>query len=193
MNDEIGMLNFKGICIDVHVIDGKLLFNGKGVAEALGYSDPLKALHDHVTMEYEWITQGGIWLYHLIDEEGLNSLIAKANLSERRNEFKNWIEQEVFARIKINGSGTVSRENYIGLADVKIGDNVENVVCEFPPFELAVAKDVKVVVDGLNGLQIGKVVDCHTVVDDSAEYRMIMDDTEPYGRIIGTLNEFEGA
>lgn len=193
MNDEIGTLNFEGARIDVHVIDGKLLFNGKGVAEALGYSDPLKALHDHVVMEYEWVTPGGIWLYHLIDEEGLDSLIAKANPSERRNEFKNWIEQNVFSRIKINGSGTVSKENYIGLADVKTGDSIENAVCEFPPFELAVAKDAKVVVDGLNGLEIGKVVDCHTVAKNSAEYHMIMDDAKLYGKIIGTVNEFEGA
>ena len=68
-------------------------------------------------------------------------------------------------------------------------------LCEFPPFELAVAKDVnaKVVVDGLNGQEIDKIEDCRTVAKDSVEYRMIMDEAKPYGKIIGIVKEFEGA
>lgn len=197
MNDEIGTLNFEGAHIDVHVIDGKLLFNGKGVAETLGYSEPLKALHDHVAMEYEWATPGGIWLYHLIDEEGLDSLIANANQSERRRKFKNWIEWEIFPAIRINSSAEekMSKEDYIGLAWVSTGSDIVRHLCEFPPFELAVAKDVKVVIDGLNGQEIGKVIDCRTVAKDYDGYyaNMIMNDAKPYGKIIGTVNEFEGA
>lgn len=68
-------------------------------------------------------------------------------------------------------------------------------LCEFPPFELAVAKDVnaKGVVDGLNGQEIDKIEDCRTVAKDSVEYRMIMDEAKLYGKIIGIVKEFEGA
>lgn len=89
----------------------------------------------------------------------------------------------------------MNRSEYIGLAWVSTGNDIAWRLCEFPPFELAVAKDVnaKVVVDGLNGQEIDKIEDCRTVAKDSAEYHMIMDDAKLYGKIIGTVNEFEGA
>lgn len=89
----------------------------------------------------------------------------------------------------------MNRSEYIGLAWVSTGDDIMWRLCEFPPFELAVAKDVnaKVVVAGLNGQEIDKIEDCRTVAKNSAEYHMIMDDAKLYGKIIGTVNEFEGA
>lgn len=89
----------------------------------------------------------------------------------------------------------MNRSEYIGLAWVKPGNSIVVKLCEFPPFELAVAKDVKVVVDGLYGQEIGKVIDCRTVAKDYDGYyaNMIMNDAKPYGKIIGTVNEFEGA
>lgn len=88
----------------------------------------------------------------------------------------------------------MNKPEYIGLAWVT-GDNIVWKLCEFPPFELAVAKDVnaKVVVDGLNGQEIDKIEDCRTVAKDSVEYRMIMNEAKPYGKIIGIVKEFEGA
>lgn len=89
----------------------------------------------------------------------------------------------------------MNKPEYIGLAWVSTGDNIVWKLCEFPPFELAVAKDVnaKVVVDGLNGQEIDKIEDCRTVAKDSVEYRMIMDEAKLYGKIIGIVKEFEGA
>lgn len=89
----------------------------------------------------------------------------------------------------------MNKPEYIGLAWVSTGDNIVWKLCEFPPFELAVAKDVnaKVVVDGLNGQEIDKLEDCRTVAKDSVEYRMIMDEAKLYGKVIGIVKEFEGA
>ena len=89
----------------------------------------------------------------------------------------------------------MNKPEYIGLAWVSTGDNIVWKLCEFPPFELAVAKDVnaKVVVDGLNGQEIDKIEDCRTVAKDSVEYRMIMDEAKLYGKVIGIVKEFEGA
>lgn len=89
----------------------------------------------------------------------------------------------------------MNKPEYIGLAWVSTGDNIVWKLCEFPPFELAVAKDVnaKVVVDGLNGQEIDKLEDCRTVAKDTVEYRMIMDEAKLYGKVIGIVKEFEGA
>lgn len=103
MNDKAGALNFEGVCIDMYVIDGKLLFDGRNVAKALGYSDPLKALHDHVAMKYEWITQDRTW-HNLIDEKGLDSLISSSETADASN-LKRLIALEVPPTIGNNHSG----------------------------------------------------------------------------------------
>lgn len=200
--NEIERLKFDGIQIVLHIINGEIMLEGEKVAKALRYNEPLKALNDYVAEENKsediiTITPGGMWRYTLINKAGIYSLIANANQSERRRKFKNWIEWEVFPAIRINNSAEekMSKEDYIGLAWVSTDSSIVRHLCEFPPFELAVAKDVKVVVDGLNGQEIGKVIDCRTVAKDYDDYyaNMIMNDANPYGKIIGIVKEFEGA
>lgn len=200
--NEIERLKFDGIQIVLHIINGEIMLEGEKVAKALRYNEPLKALNDYVAEENKQediitITPGGMWRYTLINKAGIYSLIANANQSERRRKFKNWIEWEVFPAIRINNSAEekMSKEDYIGLAWVSTDSSIVRHLCEFPPFELAVAKDVKVVVDGLNGQEIGKVIDCRTVAKDYDDYyaNMIMNDANPYGKIIGIVKEFEGA
>lgn len=200
--NEIERLKFDGIQIVLHIINGEIMLEGEKVAKALRYNNPLKALNDYVAEENKQediitITPGGMWRYTLINKAGIYSLIANANQSERRRKFKNWIEWEVFPAIRINNSAEekMSKEDYIGLAWVRTGSSIVVNLCEFPPFELAVTKDVKVVVDGLNGQEIGKVIDCRTVAKDYDDYyaNMIINDANPYGKIIGIVKEFEGA
>lgn len=199
--NEIERLKFDGLQIGLHIINGEIMLEGENVAKALRYNDPLKALNDYVAEENKLdtitITPSGMWRYTLINKAGIYSLIVNANQSERRRKFKNWIEWEVFPAIRFNSSAEekLSKEDYIGLARVSTGSSIVRHICEFPPFELAVSKDVKVVVDGLNGQEIGKVIDCRTVAKDYDDYyaNMIMNDAKPYGKIIGTVNEFEGA
>lgn len=82
---------------------------------------------------------------------------------------------------------------YIGLAWVKTDGDIFGRLCEFSPFKPAVAKGSKVVIDGLRGQEIGEVLDCRTVAKDYDGYyaNMIMNDAKPYGKIIGTVKEFE--
>lgn len=200
--NEIERLKFDGIQIVLHIINGEIMLEGEKVAKALRYNEPLKALNDYVAEESKLeniitITPEEACRYTLINKAGIYSLIANANQSERRRKFKNWIEWEVFPAIRINNSAEekMSKEDYIGLAWVRTGSSIVVNLCEFPPFELAIAKGVKVVVDGLNGQEIGKVMDCRTVAKDYDDYyaNMIMNDVKPYGKIIGTVNEFNGA
>lgn len=82
---------------------------------------------------------------------------------------------------------------YIGLAWVKTDDDIFGRLCEFPPFKPAVAKDAKVVIDGLRGQEIAEVLDFCTVAKKSAEYRMIVHGTGIYAQIFGTVDEFKEA
>lgn len=79
---------------------------GKDVAEALGYSNPAKAIRDHVSDEdklTERIVQSGQRReMHIINESGLYSLILGSKL-EKAKEFKRWVTAEVLPTIRKTG------------------------------------------------------------------------------------------
>ena len=79
------------------VIGGEVYFVGKDVAEILGYTNPSKALSDHVDDEDKLnneslssLGQRGGWL---INESGLYSLILSSKLPSARK-FKRWVTSE---------------------------------------------------------------------------------------------------
>ena len=79
-------------------ISGEPWFVGKDVAEALGYSNPSKALADHVESDDKLnneslssLGQRGGWL---INESGLYSLILSSKLPSAKD-FKHWVTSEV--------------------------------------------------------------------------------------------------
>ena len=87
-------------------IDGKPYFVGKDVAEILGYTNPSKALADHVDEEDKLnnetlssLGQRGGWL---INESGLFSLILTSKLPTARA-FKRWVTAEVLPSIRKHG------------------------------------------------------------------------------------------
>lgn len=87
-------------------IDGEPWFVGKDVAEVLGYSNPSKALIDHVDEEDKLnneslssLGQRGGWL---INESGLYSLILGSKLP-RAKDFKRWVTSEVLPAIRKTG------------------------------------------------------------------------------------------
>ena len=81
-------------------VDGEPWFVGKDVAEALGYSNPRKALSDHVDTDDKGVTKcdtlGGTQEMTIINESGLYSLALSSKLPSAR-EFKRWITKEIFA------------------------------------------------------------------------------------------------
>lgn len=88
------------------VIDGEVFFVGKDVAEILGYSNPLKALRDHVDEEDKGVnemdTPGGTQQIIFINESGLYSLILRSQLPKAR-EFKRWVTAEILSQIRRHG------------------------------------------------------------------------------------------
>lgn len=87
------------------VIEDTPYFSGKDVAEALGYTNPQKALIDHVDSEDKTVNESftvngtmGI----LINESGLYSLVLSSKLPNAKK-FKRWITNEVLPAIRKHG------------------------------------------------------------------------------------------
>ena len=88
-------------------IDDKPYFVGKDVAEILGYTNPTKAMQDHVDEEdmtfnetLKLSRQAGAWL---INESGLYSLILSSKIPTAKK-FKHWITAEVIPSIRKHGA-----------------------------------------------------------------------------------------
>ena len=86
-------------------IDSTPYFVGKDVAEILGYTNPPKAIRDHVDDEdktvNELFTVNGT-KGMLINESGLYSLILSSKLPKAK-EFKRWVTSEVLPAIRKHG------------------------------------------------------------------------------------------
>lgn len=88
-------------------VEGTPYFVGKDVAEILGYTNPTKALQDHVDSEdmsfnesLKLSRQSGAWL---INESGLYSLILSSKLPKAK-EFKHWVTSEILPTIRKHGA-----------------------------------------------------------------------------------------
>ena len=99
-NDEFGSIR-------TVIIENESWFVGKDVAEVLGYTNPSKALSDHVDTEDKLnnetllsLGQRGGWL---INESGLYSLILSSKLPTAKK-FKRWVTSEVLPAIRKTGS-----------------------------------------------------------------------------------------
>lgn len=83
-------------------VDGEPWFVGKDVAEALGYSNPRKAILDHVDNEDKGVTKrdtlGGSQDMTIINESGFYSLILSSKLPTAK-EFRHWVTSEVLPSI----------------------------------------------------------------------------------------------
>lgn len=84
-------------------MNGTPYFVGKDVAEVLGYSNPQKAIRDHVDDEDKGVnemdTPGGKQNIAVINESGLYSLILSSKLPKAK-EFKRWVTSEVLPAIR---------------------------------------------------------------------------------------------
>lgn len=106
------------------MIDGEPWLVGKDVAERLLYSNPQKAIRDHVDSEdrgvNEMDTPGGKQMVVMINESGLYSLIFGSKL-DKAKEFKHWVTSEVLPAIRKTGgyvnNSEVFIQNYLPFAD----------------------------------------------------------------------------
>ena len=88
-------------------IDNEPWFVGKDVATALGYSNPQKAVRDHISEEdrgvNEMDTPSGRQNLAIINESGLYALIFGSKLDSAQR-FKHWVTSEVLPAIRKTGS-----------------------------------------------------------------------------------------
>lgn len=88
------------------LVDDQPYFVGKDVAEILGYSNPRKAIKDHVEASDKGVTKcdtlGGVQEMTLINESGLYSLILSSKMPRAR-EFKHWVTSEILPSIRRHG------------------------------------------------------------------------------------------
>lgn len=104
--NEIQTFDFDGSRIRTLTIDEEPYFVGKDVAVVLGYSNPRKALIDHVDADDKGVTKcdtlGGKQDLTVINESGLYSLILGSKLPEAKR-FKRWVTSEVLPSLRRNG------------------------------------------------------------------------------------------
>ncbi|MCR4603890.1 MAG: phage antirepressor [Prevotella sp.] len=116
---------------------GEPRFVGKDVAEALRYSNPRKALNDHVDEEDKGVTKrdtpGGQQAMTIINESGLYSLILSSKLASAK-QFKRWVTTEVLPQIRKTGGyiptkaadgRTLTAEEVMARADEIIGRTLQ--------------------------------------------------------------------
>lgn len=93
--------------------DGKVLFCGKDVATALGYSNTKDALAKHckgVANRYPLKTDGGTQQFRFITEGDLYRLIASSKLPSAQK-FESWVFDEVLPSIRRQGGYMAARED----------------------------------------------------------------------------------
>ncbi len=88
------------------LVNNQIMFVGKDVAQALGYSNPLKAIRDHVENEdklgEQIVHSGQRRTAIVINESGLYSLILSSKLPQAKD-FKRWVTSEVLPQIRMTG------------------------------------------------------------------------------------------
>jgi prophage antirepressor-like protein len=94
-------------------VNNQIMFVGKDVAKALGYSNVRDALSKHVDSEDKGVakcdTLGGAQKITLINESGLYSLILSSKLPQAKA-FKRWVTAEVLPQIRQTGGYIPTRD-----------------------------------------------------------------------------------
>lgn len=101
--------------------DGNILFCGKDVAEALGYTNTKDALSKHckgVAFRYPLQTPGGTQEARFITEGDVYRLITHSRLPAAE-QFERWVFDEVLPSIRKTGSYTVSEQTLKNLTCLK--------------------------------------------------------------------------
>lgn len=106
--NELTIFNYEDKEIRTQLINNEPWFVGKDVAEILGYSNPPKAIRDHIDDEDKRTERivhplGGEQDTYIINESGLYSLILSSKLEGAKN-FKRWVTSEVLPTIRKHGA-----------------------------------------------------------------------------------------
>lgn len=124
-------------------IDNEPWFVGKDVATALGYSNPQKAVRDHISEEdrgvNEMDTPSGRQNLAVINESGLYALIFGSKL-ESAKRFKHWVTSEVLPAIRKTGAyqkpmTTDQKIQLLAQGNIELTEKIEKVNDDLQEFK----------------------------------------------------------
>lgn len=105
--NNLQLFEFENQKVRTLKIDDEPYFVGKDVANILGYSNPNKALRDHIDAEDKRgeriVTPSGNQVTIVINESGLYSLILSSKMPNAKR-FKHWVTSEVLPTIRKHGA-----------------------------------------------------------------------------------------
>ena len=114
-------------------VNNQIMFVGKDVAKALGYTNPPKAIRDHIDdddkLTERFVLSGQVRSVIIINESGLYSLILSSKLPQAKA-FKRWVTSEVLPQIRQTGGyiptraadgRDLSAEEILNRADAIVG------------------------------------------------------------------------
>lgn len=105
--NNLQLFEFENQKVRTLKIDDEPYFVGKDVANILGYSNPNKALRDHIDAEDKRgeriATPSGNQVTIVINESGLYSLILSSKMPNAKK-FKHWVTSEVLPTIRKHGA-----------------------------------------------------------------------------------------
>ena len=117
-------------------VNNQIMFVGKDVATALGYTDPQKALKMHVDnddkLTRQIVVSGQGRRTYIINESGLYSLILSSKLPQAKA-FKRWVTAEVLPQIRQTGGyiptkdsdgRQLSAKEIMERADIIVGNSI---------------------------------------------------------------------
>ena len=94
-------------------VNNQIMFVGKDVATALGYTNTQKAIRDHVDDEDKlterFVLSGQVRSVFILNESRLYSLILSSKLPQAK-EFKRWVTSEVLPQIRKTGGYIPTRD-----------------------------------------------------------------------------------
>ena len=94
-------------------VNNQIMFVGKDVATALGYTNTQKAIRDHVDDEDKlterFVLSGQVRSVIIINESGLYSLVLSSKLPQAKD-FKRWVTSEVLPQIRKTGGYIPTRD-----------------------------------------------------------------------------------
>lgn len=104
MNNELQLFDFENNQIRVLKINNEPWFVGKDLANVLGYSNPQKAIRDHIDPDdlrgERIVTPSGKQMTIITNESGMYSLILSSKLPSAKK-FKRWVTSEVLPAIRV--------------------------------------------------------------------------------------------
>jgi len=114
-------------------VNNQIMFVGKDVATALGYSNSQKAIRDHVDdddkLTERFVLSGQARSVIIINESGLYALVLSSKLPQAKA-FKRWVTSEVLPQIRQTG-GYIPTKDAQGrqLSNEEIINRADAIVC----------------------------------------------------------------